>query len=214
MPGPEYVTLTITDRQNGNTKAYKVERGSRLILSNETNGKYTESIHTINKNTTVDLTLPQYQALQAYDHNNDNKLDSKDKDFYINRHQKYLESLPEEAFDGLYHEDRELYNNIQGRLGDSEFHVSANGGGAVLGVDQTGFYVLFENKYWNEELKDNEYRNTKEICFQTPDQAKFTDEQERLENERLDIAYAEKHWIRALFGITREEYEKNNTRDY
>ncbi len=37
---------------------------------------------------------------------------------------------------------------------------------------------------------------------------------EAKENERLDEAYAKKHYIRSFFGVTRQEYERNNPRDY
>lgn len=220
MAHTDYVTLTITDKQNGNKKTYQVERGSILIHGNEKRGKITKSIHTIDKDTTIDLTLPQYQAMQAFDHDKNGKLDTKDQEFFINRHQKYLDSLPEEAFDGLYLEDRELYENISGRLGDSKFHICENGGGAILGVYETGFQVLFEDKYWFEDGE----REIKGICFQTPAQAQYCEDLERaekerkelekLENERKDLAYAKKHWIRNLFGISRKEYEKNHEADY
>lgn len=198
--GPKkYVTLTITDNQNGNKKNYKVEAGSILEL---TNSKYE-----INGDCTIDVTLPQYQALQAFDHNKDGRLDTTDQKFFMDRHEKYLASLPDEAFDGLYLEDQELARDINSRLKDSDYHIRADGGGYHLGVDEAGFGVHFANQAWFE--RDENY-DEKFIGFQTSTQAEFN-RNSRIEAEeekaRLDKEFAKEHPFLSILGITREKYE-------
>lgn len=199
MTGTEYVNLTITDNQNGNRKIYKVKKGSRLELTN--------SVYTINKNMTIDVTLPQYQALQAFDDNKDGKLDDIDK----NR---------------LYNADQTLTHNINSRLGKSNYKIMADGSGDFATVNEYGFFAMFENENWFESTENYD---VKVLNFKTPKQAEYSDKQEAIQNKEkaeykarkakeeaeLDKRYAEKHWFKYyILDINRQEYEKNNTRDY
>ena len=202
--GPKkYVTLTITDNQNGNKKNYKVEAGSILEL---TNSKYE-----ITENCTIDVTLPQYQALQVFDHNRDGRLDTTDQEFFINRHEKYLNSLPPEAFDGLYLEDEVLAHDISSRLGNSQYHIKVDGGGHHLEVNEAGFWVCFENQVWFE--RDENY-DEKFLGFQTSTQAEYNrnsrakaEAEAKKEKTRLDDEFAKEHPFLSKLGISREKYE-------
>ena len=92
-----YVAVTIRDQQNGHSKTYKFPEGTtfnttttRYYLSN--NGiQVSDMTHDENYNekyskkrpynsNTIDVTLPQYIALDVFDINNDNKLDYYDVD--------------------------------------------------------------------------------------------------------------------------------------
>lgn len=70
---------------------------------------------------------------------------------------------------------------------------------------------------------ENGYNDGKTYVFtvdiETPEEVEAQKNAERAEKHareeaELDKRYAEKHWFRNFFGITREDYEKNNERDY
>lgn len=70
---------------------------------------------------------------------------------------------------------------------------------------------------------ENGYNDGKTYVFtldiETPEEIDAQKNAERAEKQareeaELDKRYAEKHWFRSFFGITREDYEKTNERDY
>ena len=66
----KYYNVTFNDAQNGAKKTFQIQEGTTI--------KLTSSAFTVNKDCTIDVTLPQYTAASVWDSNHDGKIDKKD----------------------------------------------------------------------------------------------------------------------------------------
>ena len=222
-----YVTVIMNDAANGTRKKYSFPEGTEFEttthsykLSNngivktelfyeEGNPWYSKrNPETINGKT-IDITLPQMVALGVFDVNKDCKIDNYDaKNIPL-----YMEGVPGDGFNG---EGGIIADEINTRLkrSNSSFSVfdqSRCSTGANVSRDGS-FYVTFvkDEKSYAED-------NSKSLGIYLPEYLEKQEAQRKADQkaaEELDSKYAEKHYIRHFFGITREEFEKKNRRDY
>ena len=142
----KYYNVTFNDAQNGAKKTFQIQEGTTI--------KLTSSAFTVNKDCTIDVTLPQYTAASVWDSNHDGKIDKKDANNWRNLRND------DENFWG--HDDIETtMNNSLDRAGSS-YSVVACGGGTESYVNNEGFHASFENMNWierreNPELAEKKY---------------------------------------------------------
>ena len=125
----KYYNVTFNDAQNGAKKSYQVPEGTTVKLTN--------SAFTVNKDCTIDVTLPQYTAASVWDSNHDGKIDKKDADNWRN--------LRDDDENYWGHDDINTAMNKSLSKAGSSYSVVACGGGVESYVDDGGFHVSFEN---------------------------------------------------------------------
>ena len=233
-----YVTVVMNDAANGTRKKYSFPEGTELNTTNhsykiskkgivktelfyeEGNPWYSKRNAETIKGNTIDITLPQMIALGVFDTNKDYKIDN-----YDAKHVPlYMEGIPGDGFNG---EGTLLAQEINERLvrSNSVFTVGDSSQCSTgVNVSRDGRFSISFVKKGEENYKEDNCKEL-DICLpqylenlerqKAEEEAKQKAEEEAKQKaEELDNKYAEKHYIRKFFGITREEYEKNHERDY
>lgn len=155
----------------------------------------------------IGLTVPQLAAIDVFDANHDGRIDINDQNLLDYQNLPNSKSVARQINDKLARNGSEYY----------VFEVHDEDGSIEnAAVSSEGFGATFY-----KASKNNPYEDVKEFYLQTAEQRETENnnnmqrEEEYLKREtELDKAYAKAHPIRNFFGITREEYEKNNPRDY
>ena len=135
----KYCNVTFNDAQNNAKKTYKIPQGSKVELTN--------SAFTINKDCTINVTLPQYVAASVWDSNHDGKIDQKDIQNWKNLRND------DENFWG--HDDMHTTLSKSLEKAGSSYSVIECGGGADVDITEEGFSVSFENMNWMERMEGN-----------------------------------------------------------
>ena len=135
----KYYNVTFSDAQNNTKKTYKLQEGSTVRLTNST--------FTINKDCTINVTLPQYTAASVWDSNHDGEINKKDTDNW-----KYSRN-DDKNFWG--HDDLSTALNNSLQKAGSSYSVVVCGGGSECYVEDDGFHASFENMNWIERTEGN-----------------------------------------------------------
>ena len=136
----KYHNVTFNDTQNGAKKTFQVEQGTTIQLTN--------SAFTVNKDCTIDVTLPQYTAASVWDSNHDGKINRQDT-----RNWRDLRN-DDENFWG--HDDIDTTLSRSLAKAGASYGIVCCGGGTECYVDENGFHASFENMNWVERDENPE----------------------------------------------------------